>query len=145
MTQDRSPGGTVTTGQTTTDLTWSIAANESQAFHCTLTSINVASSMIRYAVATPASPTMVSFRYMQSTTSATAVVGGFLAVQWASTCTGCTPSVTSSVLTTALTTTLDGVILNGSNAGSVTIYFANSATAVTNTLKKGSSCVYWKP
>lgn len=141
MTQDRTPGGTITTGQTTTDLTWPIAANEGQNFTCRLTSTSTAASKLRYAVAGPASMTYVNCRTLTTTTALTTAVSGMLQGQWASTCTNCTPAVTSSVLTSKLTDVLECSVVNGSNAGNVTIYFAASAAANTNTLHKGSGCI----
>jgi hypothetical protein len=143
MTQDRSPGSTVTTGQTTTDLTWSIAANASQTFVCSLATVNTSGSLLRFAVAGPASMTTVNCQFVYSSTSLTAGVIAQVQAQWASTCTGCTPSVTSSVQTSALNQKLTCTVLNGANAGSITIYFAQSAASVTNTLKKASACIYW--
>lgn len=138
MTQDRSTSSS--TGASTTDLTWSINANEGQTFTCNLTTTNTATSLMRFAVAGPASMTYVNCRFLYASTSLTTLVGATIQGQWASTCTNCTPSVTASVLTSNLTQVLSCSVTNGSNAGSITIYFADSTNGQTNTLKKGSGC-----
>lgn len=142
LTQDRST--TSTTAATTTDLTWSIAASATSGFQCVLPTIGTATSLMRFAVSAPASATMVAFSYQSSTTSATAFgQQGQIAGQWASTCTNCTPAVTASVITTANTFLVNGVVRNGANAGSVTIFFAASTSGQTTTLKQGAFCSYW--
>jgi hypothetical protein len=139
--QDRAT--TSSTGASTTDLTWPIAASASQSFTCRLATVNTATSLMRFAVAGPASMAMVSCNYVYSSTSLTAGIIAQVQAQWASTCTGCTPSVTASVLTSVLASTLSCSVLNGSTAGNITIYFADSTNAQSNTLKKGSMCSYW--
>jgi hypothetical protein len=139
MTQDRTINAT--TAASTTDLVWAINANEGQTFTCALTSTSTATSKIRYAVAGPAAMTYMNCRVILGTTSLTTLVANMLQAQWASTCTGCTNSVTASVLTTKITDTLECSVTNGANAGSITIYFADSTAGQVNTLHKGSGCL----
>lgn len=133
---------TSTTATAVTDLAWPIASSATHGFHCTLLVTNTATSLIRIAVATPGSPSAVSWQYQTSSTSATATISGFLSGAWASTCTNCSPSVTASVLTAAGTFSLTGVVQNGTNAGNITIYAADSTNAQTNVVRKGSFCKY---
>jgi hypothetical protein len=139
MTQDRAT--TSSTGSTTTDLTWDVGANQGQNFTCNLTSTGSASSKTRYAIAGPASMTYVACKVLLSTTSTTTLVHSLISAQWASTCTGCTNAVTSTVQTGKLTDVLSCNVTNGNNAGSITIYFAASTNGQTNTLHKGSGCM----
>jgi hypothetical protein len=141
ITTDRST--TSTTAATTTDLTWAIAANASQTFNCNFATINTATSLTRFAVAGPTSMTTVSCEFNYHSISLTTMPSAALQAQWATTCTNCTPSVTASVLTTVLPMRFTCTVLNGSTAGSITIYFASSTSGQTNTIKKGSACVWW--
>jgi len=131
----------VTTSSTTaanvTGLTWSIAANQEMTFDCNLNTLNTATSLLRFNVNGPASPTAVSVGYSyRSTAYATEVITGAGAFSATATST----SVTSSVLTTPILFNISGTIKNGSTAGTVAVMASASTAGQTGTIYTGSSC-----
>jgi hypothetical protein len=125
---------------TVTGLSWSIAANEEQNFDCILNTTNTATSLFRFGVNGPASPTAVAVTYSyRSTAYGTEVVNA----AGAFTATVTTAAVTSSVLTTPLPFHIRGIVKNGSNAGTIAINATASTNGQTGTVRTGSMCRVW--
>lgn len=132
-----------TTGVAIPGLTWGAAANAAYSFTCFLTSANsVATSAVRFAVSTPASPTLVSYNTIEFPMSVVTSTTESISVPWTTPCTGCTAAVTAGVTTATTLWTLQGNIVNGATAGSIQVYYAASAAA-TSTVYAGSNCTWW--
>jgi hypothetical protein len=126
-----------TTPSNITGLGWSIAANAAQYFKCWLPIINSnAGSALRLNINGPATPTLVNFVARTHTTSATTWIE---LMGTAFSATAQTTSVTASVITTAMQYTVEGVINNGANAGTVQLMGAGSG-AFTSTIYIGAFC-----
>lgn len=127
-----------TTPVAITDVTWAIGASATQNFSCVFHTTNTATSLIRFSMNGPATPTSVGvvYRYL-STAYGTQLVAGAGAFSALATTTA---AVTASVLTTGIPFHIDGSITNGTTAGTIQFYMIDSTTGQTNTLRKGSYC-----
>lgn len=126
-----------------TGVSWSVAANTNYQFFCDLISNTVETGSSGGGLAIqftgPASPT--SIQYGSIFSYATTVAGG--ATAFSSVITPI-PAGTLNTTVSALATHIAGALLNGANAGTVQLQFAEATgTASTSTtLKKGSFCNY---
>ena len=126
-----------TTPSNITGLGWSVAANTDYYFKCWLPMINSsASSALRLNLNGPATPTLVNFVARTHTTSATTWIE---LMGTAFSAAAQTTSVTASVITTAMQYTIEGVVSNGANAGTVQLMGTGSG-AFTSTIYKGAFC-----
>jgi hypothetical protein len=132
-----------TTKVNATGLSFIIGANENYEFECVLhvTLVETASSGSGLAVAVtgPASPSSV--RYASQFSYSTTVAAG--ATAFGATVTPI-PAGTLNATVDGLASRIHGVVLNGANAGTVQVQFAEAtaAASTSTTLKQGSWCKY---
>lgn len=127
------------TNSTTTPstiLSFSAAASTEYGFTCVLNSQGTATSLARFNLNGPGSPTTVSFATQRFTTTAAQT----LLVLQAFSASAQTAACTSSCATTVLPTFIYGTILNGTNAGTVSLQAASSTAGQTVTVFRGSYC-----
>lgn len=129
-----------TSAANVTGLTWSISASQEMSFDCFLNTTNTATSLLRFGVSGPASPTAVAVSYSyRSTAYGTEVINA----AGAFTATATTAAVTASVLTTPILFHIRGIIKNGSNAGTVAVHATASTSGQTGTIRTGSRCIVY--
>jgi hypothetical protein len=125
-----------TTPTAITGLGWPVAANTQYAFTCILSGVNsTAGSALRLNITGPASPTIIAFKTRVPNAAASETMGTFSAFS----ANAQTISDTNGVLTTPFIITIDGVLQNGVNAGTVQINGSGSA-AQSSTIYSGSYC-----
>jgi len=128
-----------TTAAASTYITFPVAIG-SYTISCFLPTTDTTTSAARYAWALPATST-ISFYMTRRAASATALTApDNITAQWASTCTGCTASITTAIAQTT-PNRLDGYF-TVTAAGTATLYIADSTNAQANVLKKGAWCDY---
>lgn len=126
-----------------TGLSFTQATSTKYMLDCNLLLTNTATSATRLAVSTGNSGDTVNCGFQHVTTSLTAAVfANEPTARWASTCTGCTTSVTSSVsATTQYAHLLCSIVTAGT--GTIQVFAGASTNGQINVVKGGSHCTWY--
>jgi hypothetical protein len=128
-----------TTPATITGLSFTAAASTAYGIDCTITATGTATSLPRFNLSGPASPTAVALRTDRAVTTSTQtllVVNAFSAAAQTAAC-------TTACAATALVSHFFGTIMNGANAGTVALQLSSSTAGQTVTVGRGSVCTVY--